>query len=596
MSGTSFDSDLSDFKYRLPPHRLGTAHDTLKSFKDAVRHHEVKRTKEYTLVMVTEPSRRRILLGHKHRGFGKGFFNSFGGKVEPDETDLEGAVRELHEETGIRATKDHLQDAKVGVMRYTFDDSDKMMLVHLYRLDIQLVSPAQELDGTDNPSHYNGDALFRVHPEDIRGCDEITPQWFDNWYDIPFQQMHADDTEWLAVLLRNETKKLAIDGWFHFKEGGQDVNTVLHYCMDIRSDRNSSSLPSVSALSRSASAPGATVNGAANGTTQSKLSSQQKQSLEQKLFHELHSGDNGLSIKEFKECMAFANTVKSFFGRHRFDVVVDVAGGHGALAALMLVLTSASTAVVIDPANVGNGGVKRAWGHFFKGKTLRYRHEPLRSGLPTELESLVGSCNEDGRKQTERPHVLVLACHACQHLSEETVSIAYQYQTSVAVMPCCQKDNSRGYAWKSASKNMGVPVGVVMDILLAGKAMSFNAYGEGTTTEATTANNGAYDVRIKTIDKTVTPQNRIILCRAPRDCTDKERRLQEHDFQTNLNKAQSRMGAAYKKAHQKSAHGQGDNDGVNDDEKHQARHNHRFLLGIMLGVGVGILLSRSWNR
>ena len=84
-------------------------------------------------------------------------------------------------------------------------------------------------------------------------------------------------------------------------------------------------------------------------------------------------------MKEFKESFAFCNAVKHFFGRKSFDVVVDVAGGHGALGALLMITTdTAEDAVVIDPANVGNGGVQRAWGEQLRGKTLRFRHECLR--------------------------------------------------------------------------------------------------------------------------------------------------------------------------------------------------------------------------
>lgn len=46
---------------------------------------------------------RHVLLGMKKRGFGKGKWNGFGGKVEQGETMVESAVRELKEEAGITA-------------------------------------------------------------------------------------------------------------------------------------------------------------------------------------------------------------------------------------------------------------------------------------------------------------------------------------------------------------------------------------------------------------------------------------------------------------------------------------------------------------
>jgi 8-oxo-dGTP pyrophosphatase MutT (NUDIX family) len=47
--------------------------------------------KVLTLVLIREHA--RVLLGMKKRGFGQGRWNGFGGKVEPGETILQGALR-----------------------------------------------------------------------------------------------------------------------------------------------------------------------------------------------------------------------------------------------------------------------------------------------------------------------------------------------------------------------------------------------------------------------------------------------------------------------------------------------------------------------
>ena len=52
-----------------------------------------------TLVLIVEES--RALLGMKKRGFGVGKWNGFGGKVEPNETVNDAAIREIQEEAGI---------------------------------------------------------------------------------------------------------------------------------------------------------------------------------------------------------------------------------------------------------------------------------------------------------------------------------------------------------------------------------------------------------------------------------------------------------------------------------------------------------------
>ncbi|KAG9121313.1 hypothetical protein FRC07_002763, partial [Ceratobasidium sp. 392] len=59
--------------------------------------------KRYTNAFVWDPENKKVLLGYKKRGFGKGMYNGFGGKVDPGETVLQAGVRELQEEAGIDA-------------------------------------------------------------------------------------------------------------------------------------------------------------------------------------------------------------------------------------------------------------------------------------------------------------------------------------------------------------------------------------------------------------------------------------------------------------------------------------------------------------
>jgi hypothetical protein len=254
--------------------------------------------------------------------------------------------------------------------------------------------------------------------------------------------------------------------------------------------------------------------------------------LEQRLFHELH--DNKIhspSIKEFNEAFAYLNAVRSVFGsskenKNAFDYVIDVAGGHGALAALFLITTSAKHAMVIDPARVGVGGVQRAWGKFWGEKELQFRHECLRTGLPAALDRALETTTAD--------RILVVACHACQHLSDEVLQISCRHGVHAAVMPCCQKDLSPGSSWKSTSKNLGIPIEKTMDLLLAGKCMS---WGTGDVAKV------AYDVRMKLIDPAISPQNRVIVCRA-RKIGDERRQ--------DIAKAHHKLEVAYRMAHRQA--------------------------------------------
>ena len=54
----------------------------------------------------------------KKRGFGKDKYNGFGGKINDDEDVEDAAIRELYEESGVKATKKYLE--KVGELTFIF--------------------------------------------------------------------------------------------------------------------------------------------------------------------------------------------------------------------------------------------------------------------------------------------------------------------------------------------------------------------------------------------------------------------------------------------------------------------------------------------
>lgn len=121
-----------------------------------------------------------VLLIEKKRGIGSGLYNGPGGKVEPGESPLEAARREVREE--IQVTVPTL--SKRGELEFVFGD-DHYMTVHVYRAP------------------------------DVEGNPEETPEAKPRWVDIdavPYDQMWEDDRYWLPLLLDDRT----FQGWFRF--------------------------------------------------------------------------------------------------------------------------------------------------------------------------------------------------------------------------------------------------------------------------------------------------------------------------------------------------------------------------------------------
>ncbi|KAJ6571872.1 NUDIX hydrolase domain-like protein [Mycena capillaripes] len=123
----------------------------------------------YTNVFLVQDD--KILLGYKKRGLGIHKYNGFGGKVEPDESTLDAALRELREEAGITAPLEH-----AGTLLFVVP-GEKWAHIDIFR--------AQEYSGT------------------ITESEEMRPEWFDKT-NIPFDNMWESDRYWLPLLLSRQ--------------------------------------------------------------------------------------------------------------------------------------------------------------------------------------------------------------------------------------------------------------------------------------------------------------------------------------------------------------------------------------------------------
>jgi 8-oxo-dGTP pyrophosphatase MutT (NUDIX family) len=131
-----------------------------------------------------------ILLGWVKRGFGQGRYDGFGGKIEPEETAIQAARRELQEESGVIARG--LEEVAT-----TF-------------FDYQTV-PDQI---------YNTVFVCRDFLGEPVETNEMQPRWF-KLNALPYDLMWADEKIWLPLALAGKK----FDAAFHYK----DFSEILEY-------------------------------------------------------------------------------------------------------------------------------------------------------------------------------------------------------------------------------------------------------------------------------------------------------------------------------------------------------------------------------
>ena len=134
----------------------------------------------------------QVLLGRKKKGLGLGNIVGLGGKLEPGETALDAAVREIEEESGLVVAASALEPR--GVLTYLFP----------YR------------EGWSQQSSVFVCTEWTGSP---RESDELNPVWFDV-SELPVDEMWDDARYWLPDVLAGEPVRAT----FTF---GEDLATVI---------------------------------------------------------------------------------------------------------------------------------------------------------------------------------------------------------------------------------------------------------------------------------------------------------------------------------------------------------------------------------
>lgn len=90
--------------------------------------------KLYNLILPLSIERCQVLLGFKKRGFGVGKYNGFGGKVEPGESLVASASRELYEEANILCSENQLQHVGILLLETLAHGTEKdaILEIHVY--------------------------------------------------------------------------------------------------------------------------------------------------------------------------------------------------------------------------------------------------------------------------------------------------------------------------------------------------------------------------------------------------------------------------------------------------------------------------------
>jgi len=135
---------------------------------------------------------KKILLGFKKEGQGKGNYNGFGGKLKPGETAEQAAVRELRKETTLLVEEKNLEKRATIDFHFPYKPEWNQK-VHVYFVKTWKGEPCE--------------------------TEEMRPEWFSR-NNIPYEKMWDSDKYWLPLLLAGKQ----INAEFTWKKDNKTVD------------------------------------------------------------------------------------------------------------------------------------------------------------------------------------------------------------------------------------------------------------------------------------------------------------------------------------------------------------------------------------
>lgn len=213
------------------------------------------------------------------------------------------------------------------------------------------------------------------------------------------------------------------------------------------------------------------------------------------------------NTKEIKECLAFFEKVRKVLGRRR--LLVDAAGGHGALALAYGASGKAERAIVADLRRRASSfeNLRAAWMPE-TGNNVQYEYVDLSHG--NWLRDLIE------REAVQPAEVAVVSVHACGALTDALIDACTEARVDFALMPCCHgrcKDRLHR-PLRDAARVMGISPEAATDLARFGVIAS-----------------RGYTAKVRAIDPAITPVNKILigLCEedSARDDDQRDRALLE---------------------------------------------------------------------